>query len=908
MRGSRVVCTRSRRCRSRLACSSPHAATMRRRCSAASTTDATRTRSPRWAVQWRPHSARRCRASGSTRSGPRASSISRSRDGRWPRSRRRSWRRTARDSRRGRLPSEPRRPFEGDVDPAGGSRGPRAPAGPRGREGRRCDRGAVARRGRPAGTRPRRLAGGLATGAAAARRRAARRARRAAAAPARRRAGRAAARADPGPRAGHRPDPRRLARPCSRLRAREAGREHLARGHPGDRRRYRQLARPWVVHRGRPRPRGDGAVSVEQGVDADEPRREHRRHPGGRRPQLHHARRRAARACRRGLLAARRCEGLARLSPAGADLHGGARRDAQPARRLPAAGHGDAAQPVPRVDRSAVARRRLRLVLTGRPGARCAHGSHGREPQSHRERRLRADVDGRRSRRVALGGQCRGVRRRRTRRRPAAEQARRGAALCARARRSLGGPRRRDLRAVRPLSLGARDQQHRARRGRAVRVRRLLLGDLRRRAGRARHRHERRGRGVDLRCAASDRVTLVGAAARPVPELAARLRRDHARRARRAHTRRRMTFDPLVPRPIDLPTPIDGDLDRAKIIAAPDDPEEWPAWRESLAAWRERARQGYDGSAYERLEWTQGCFSVGLVWLWDERLYDHVAQRFTPDRLLAEADQEFGGYDAVVLWHAYPVIGIDERNQFDWYRDVPGIRELVAAFQQRDVRVFVDYNPWDLGTRREPQGDAQAVAELVRELGADGVFLDTMKEAMPELRAALPDAAFEGESTLPLERIADHHLSWAQWFADSDVPGVIRARWFEQRHMLHHTRRWNRSHSEELRSAWLNGVGMLVWESVFGSWVGWSERDKATLRGMVAVQRRWTELLTRGEWTPLCARSDDLQVVGSCWRLGGEELWALANRGDAPFDGQVALGDRQITLSLAPLGLAAVTA
>ena len=241
-----------------------------------------------------------------------------------------------------------------------------------------------------------------------------------------------------------------------------------------------------------------------------------------------------------------------------------------------------------------------------------------------------------------------------------------------------------------------------------------------------------------------------------------------------------MTFDPLVPRPIDRPTPIDGELDSAKIIAAPDDPADWPAWRDALARWRDEARAGYDGSAYERLEWTQSCFSVALVWLWDERLYDHEAQRFTPERLLAEAAAEFGGYDAVVLWHAYPVIGIDERNQFDWYRDVPGIRELVATFQQRDVRVFVDYNPWDVGTRREPVGDAAAVAELVRELGADGVFLDTMKEAMPELRAALPDAAFEGESTLPLARIADHHLSWAQWFADSararrDPRALVRA-------------------------------------------------------------------------------------------------------------------------------------
>ena len=148
-----------------------------------------------------------------------------------------------------------------------------------------------------------------------------------------------------------------------------------------------------------------------------------------------------------------------------------------------------------------------------------------------------------------------------------------------------------------------------------------------------------------------------------------------------------MTFDPLVPRPIDLPTPVDGDLDRAKIVAAPDDPGAWPAWRETLTRWRERARAGYDGSAYERLEWTQGCFSVALVWLWDERLWEHEAGRFTPDRLLDEGEREFGGYDGVVLWHAYPVIGIDDRNQFDFYRDVPGIRELVAELQARGLKV-----------------------------------------------------------------------------------------------------------------------------------------------------------------------------------------------------------------------------
>ena len=126
------------------------------------------------------------------------------------------------------------------------------------------------------------------------------------------------------------------------------------------------------------------------------------------------------------------------------------------------------------------------------------------------------------------------------------------------------------------------------------------------------------------------------------------------RTARRLMTDEAPAFDPLVPRPIDRPTfvPLEGPLDAldgAKILAAPDDPADWPAWRERLAAWREdaRARMGYDGATYDlpELAWTQRCFSCALVWLWDELLYDREAGRFTPDRLLDEGEREFGGYD-----------------------------------------------------------------------------------------------------------------------------------------------------------------------------------------------------------------------------------------------------------------------
>lgn len=357
-----------------------------------------------------------------------------------------------------------------------------------------------------------------------------------------------------------------------------------------------------------------------------------------------------------------------------------------------------------------------------------------------------------------------------------------------------------------------------------------------------------------------------------------------------------------MPRPIDRPTtlPLDGPLDPevgdiAKVFAAPEDPADWPAYRAALARWRAEAheRLGYRGSQYERPEtaWTASCYNVALIWLWDERLYNRAEARFDVAGFL-ERTEDYGGFDGVVLWHAYPIIGIDDRNQFDFYRDVPGLRALVAEFQTQGIRVFLDYNPWDTGTRRAPHDDAEELALLAAELGADGMFLDTMKEGDSRLVSALltnePPQVLEGESRLPNARVEDHQLSWAQWFADSAAPGVQRARWFERRHMTHQTRRWNRDHSDELQSAFMNGTGMLVWDAVFGVWVGWNERDKATLRRMSRVQRALTSLLVGGEWTPLVDTSAGAIAAGvyaSRFAEPGLTLWTLVNRGDTDYTG-----------------------
>jgi len=339
------------------------------------------------------------------------------------------------------------------------------------------------------------------------------------------------------------------------------------------------------------------------------------------------------------------------------------------------------------------------------------------------------------------------------------------------------------------------------------------------------------------------------------------------------------------------------DFDPSKnIIAAPSDSARWPAFREALASWRldVKAKLKYSGALHDRPEfaWSASNYSCCFLMMCDETFYDRASGRYTVDAFLAHGQWEFGGYDSVVLWHAYPRIGFDERNQFDYYRDqaggLKGLREAVAQFHDRNVRVFIDYNPWDTGTRREGTPDLDVLVEIVRAIDADGIFLDTMPRSAGEFRgkldAARPGAILEGELALPMEDLHNHHASWAQGFSDSEAPGVLRHKWLERRHMQHHTKRWNRDHTAELQAAWMNGSGMMIWENVFGSWVPWSPRDRSIVRAMLPIQRRYTVLFQSEGWVPLVP-TEQTGVYASLWENDGLRLWTLVNRTDRPVQG-----------------------
>ncbi len=341
------------------------------------------------------------------------------------------------------------------------------------------------------------------------------------------------------------------------------------------------------------------------------------------------------------------------------------------------------------------------------------------------------------------------------------------------------------------------------------------------------------------------------------------------------------------------------DLFRPELIPIPDNKEEWMKFRESMNVWRKEAKSklNYNDALYTNpdFKWVSSSYNCYFLMMYDELFYDRTTNQYKVDEFLDWGEKEFGRLDIVVLWHAYPRIGLDDRNQFDFYREMPGglsgIRNVTEQMHQRGVKVYINYNPWDTGTRQENVSDIDALAKLIAETDTDGIFLDTLNRGSNEFRNKLDQAkhgvVLESEGALPVEDIHTHHMSWAQWFPDSKVPGVLRNKWFERRHIQHGISRWQRDRTKELHTAWMNGSGIMIWDNVFGQWVGWNERDKSLLRLMSPIQKRYTSLFSGEGWIPMTDGVMTSNIYSSLWHDDQIRLWTLVNRSENPIEGDL---------------------
>jgi len=318
-------------------------------------------------------------------------------------------------------------------------------------------------------------------------------------------------------------------------------------------------------------------------------------------------------------------------------------------------------------------------------------------------------------------------------------------------------------------------------------------------------------------------------------------------------------------------------------------------WLADTRHWRtERLiRIGYDGSRYKlpELQWAQHSFIQPQMMAHDRYLYDPVSGKYTVDRYLDDLQKRYGGIDAVLVWAVYPNVGIDDRNQHDITRTMPGgvegLKQMVADFHRRGVKVLFPMMMWDQGTKDPGTNWPTAFAEFMKEIDADGVNGDTQDGVPLAFSLAAEKAGhplvFEPEGGPSDEALAWNVLTWGQ-YQYTFVPGVDKYRWLEPRHQVNIQGRWDRDKTNALQYAFFNGEGWESWENVWGIWNGVTPRDGEATRRVATIERAVAPFFASEGWEPLYPMLR-YGVFSSRWPQGGRNVWTIVNRGEYDIDG-----------------------
>jgi formylglycine-generating enzyme required for sulfatase activity len=272
----------------------------------------------------------------------------------------------------------------------------------------------------------------------------------------------------------------------------------------------------------------------------------------------------------------------------------------------------------------------------------------------------------------------------------------------------------------------------------------------------------------------------------------------------------------------------------------------------------------FNDSLYKRqdLAWIRNQYFMVLQTAWDHEFYDQQNGGYQFNQFLDKCENLCGKLDIYGLWPTWPTLGLDQRNQFDLYEDLPGglprLKELSQNAKERGTAFFIAYNPWDQSTRKE--NHYTGMARLIMEMDADGVVLDTRGKSSWELQHAA-------------DSIKPGVIMYSEGMAiTKDMPGIISGRVHDAIFMppplnlnklirpdFAIFRVCQLSQGEikrEVNISLFNGYGVELNTFAPGR-PEWIEKEMAYLGQAVMILRENTSAFNSFEWTPLVPTLED---------------------------------------------------
>ncbi len=302
----------------------------------------------------------------------------------------------------------------------------------------------------------------------------------------------------------------------------------------------------------------------------------------------------------------------------------------------------------------------------------------------------------------------------------------------------------------------------------------------------------------------------------------------------------------------------------------------------------------FDNSLYERsdLAWIKESYLIVLQMAWDREFYDRLTGKYNYGDFIKKGIGIFGKIDIYGLWASWPRLGLDQRSQWDMYRNLPGgtqqLRSFVKMSQMAGTKFFISYNPWDKNSEREDH--YAGLAKLISETDADGVIIDTQSNSSVELQAAA-DSVKKGI------------VMYSEGMAvASDMPGIISGRvhnaiYFSPELNLNKLMKPDFSIfrvcdigediiHREIAVSFFNGYGIEL--NMFRPGRrGDSYRDDLTyLARTTFIQRQNNDSFLDYNWTPLNRTTTDNVYVNS-WKSGNKTLYTILNMRENGFKGNL---------------------
>ncbi len=306
---------------------------------------------------------------------------------------------------------------------------------------------------------------------------------------------------------------------------------------------------------------------------------------------------------------------------------------------------------------------------------------------------------------------------------------------------------------------------------------------------------------------------------------------------------------------------------------------------------KEKERSKLDLSLYNRpeLKWYGESILTHFTFMFGKEAYDYEKNEFAMDKILKEGE-EFGGFDNLLLWHEYPRLGIDQRNQWNFFDDFPGgrkgIKDIALRANNLGVKVFLPFKPWDQDINTQEDEILGQFVKLLQDTEVNGMFFDTMTSIPSGFRRAADSVnkgfAFctEGKPRT-VENLELITGSWDQFWNKDCVLEINIARYILPEHGSSMISRWHVGISREkfIKRAIWNGSGLVIWQDVFGAWCPFSDEHKALIKKWKKTLKENANIYSGKEATPLL-QTLQLTIYCNYFSDGVEEIYSLYNDGD----------------------------